>query len=255
MFLSIWNYLNNLEMAKLFPAAFRDNANLARGSKNLFLLMLKYTLFTPGSNYSFGQKIPFAFFFFFKAWTCTSNSASQVYSIFNSALRKAHLRLVLKCECVVSDPSPGNVRGLFLGSGWWRPVCKTRPAKQSCSHLLHTTDRWVSLLYLFFMLYLRRIWFSGGCWSAPLLWFKYIPQLDFTPMAQPRRLWRYYPSFSQVLFGSNWLPWKLENDTKVEMKSWCASVVIMQENVRWSTIEHSSQVLKYEKLIFCPLEW
>lgn len=66
MFLSIWNYLNNLEMAKLFPAAFRDNANLARGSKNLFLLMLKYTLFTPRSNYSFGQKIPFAFFFFLK---------------------------------------------------------------------------------------------------------------------------------------------------------------------------------------------
>lgn len=41
---------------------------------------------------------------------------------------------VVNCACLFTDSSPGDVRGLFLGGGWWGSVCKTRLAHQSCSH-------------------------------------------------------------------------------------------------------------------------
>lgn len=56
----------------------------------MFLLILKYTVFTLGSNQSIGQKIPSIFL---ESLTCTSNSALQVYYVFYYELGKHILGL------------------------------------------------------------------------------------------------------------------------------------------------------------------
>lgn len=43
--------------------------------------------------------------------------------------------------CVFADPSTGNVRELFLGAGWWEPICQTWSAEQSCSDFWFTKNR------------------------------------------------------------------------------------------------------------------
>lgn len=57
---------------------------------------------------------------------------------------------VLNCKLVFSDSPPGNVRRLFLGAGWWGPICKTRTAEQSCTDIFFPANGYVSLYMLLY---------------------------------------------------------------------------------------------------------
>lgn len=64
------------------------------------------------------------------------------------------------------DSSPGNVRRLFLGLGWWGPVLKTRIAQQSCSYIWFPENRFdfnFILMYQFIVCFLL-------CFCTCILW-------------------------------------------------------------------------------------